>query len=304
MAIKPIYYMQNDPRWGQHNYSAKGESKTIASSGCGVTSAAIIIQTLRPDKNVTPVITAKWSMTHGYKVKNQGTAYSYFKPQFEAYGISCKMLNTNNLYHNPKSSIHDKAKKLLKEGHFLIAVMGPGTWTRGGHYVVPWKVDDNNNVYINDPASKAENRTKNKWATFKNEVKYYWVISYGKKEKTNTNGNLYKKMDVLSKKIETINKDAEIYHVKDMKNGWSIVTTNTHVGYCKNTLIKDTTLSKYPQHKLKAKAGLYKRNKSISKKLATLDTGTAVRVITKRKYWTNVVTEKGKGYVSTKKIVW
>ena len=87
--VQPIYYMQTDSRWKNHNYSASGEKKTIGSSGCGVACSAMVIATLK-DKNVTPVHTAEWSMTHGYKALNQGTYYTYFVPQFKEYGFECK----------------------------------------------------------------------------------------------------------------------------------------------------------------------------------------------------------------------
>ena len=48
--IQPIYYMQTDSRWKNHNYSASGEKKTIGSSGCGVACSAMVIATLK-DKN-------------------------------------------------------------------------------------------------------------------------------------------------------------------------------------------------------------------------------------------------------------
>ena len=70
--VQPIYYMQTDSRWKNHNYSASGEKKTIGSSGCGVACSAMVIATLK-DKNVNPTHTANWSMAHGYKALNQGT---------------------------------------------------------------------------------------------------------------------------------------------------------------------------------------------------------------------------------------
>ena len=45
--VKPVSYLQTDARWKTHNYSAKGESKTIGSSGCGITAAAMVIATLK-----------------------------------------------------------------------------------------------------------------------------------------------------------------------------------------------------------------------------------------------------------------
>ena len=89
--IKPISYLQTDPKWKNYNYSAKGEKKTIGSSGCGVAVTAMVIATLK-DKNVTPITTAEWSMSHGYKALNQGTYYTYFVPQLAHYDIQCKKI--------------------------------------------------------------------------------------------------------------------------------------------------------------------------------------------------------------------
>ncbi len=171
---QPIYYMQTDPRWASHNYSAKGEHKTIGSSGCGITCSAMVIATLS-DKKVTPIDTADWSMAHGYKICNQGTAYAYFVPQFKVYNINSKQLNTSSLYHNPKSSIHAQVINELKKGNLVIACMGSGNWTSGGHYILAYNIKGSN-VYINDPNSKKENRLVANITTWQNEVKYYWVI--------------------------------------------------------------------------------------------------------------------------------
>ena len=76
MAKQPVYYMQTDPKWANVDYTAKGETKnTLKISGCGPTSAAMLVATLK-DKSVTPVEAAKWSLDHGYKAPNQGTYYS------------------------------------------------------------------------------------------------------------------------------------------------------------------------------------------------------------------------------------
>ena len=115
--IQPIYYMQTDSRWKNHNYSAPGENKTIGSSGCGVACSAMVIATLK-NKNITPVETAEWSMAHGYKALNQGTYYTYFIPQFKEYGIECKRLNTSNLYGKSSSTYHTEALNALKNGGF------------------------------------------------------------------------------------------------------------------------------------------------------------------------------------------
>lgn len=172
--VQPVYYMQTDSRWKNQNYSAPGEKKTIGSSGCGIVCSAMVIATLK-DKNVTPVDTANWSMAHGYKALNQGTYYTYFVPQFKEYGIECKRLNTSNLYGKSSSTAHTEALNALKNGDWVIAVMGKGNWTSSGHYILLYGYE-NGYVYINDSASKASKRVKNTWTLFAKQVKYMWTI--------------------------------------------------------------------------------------------------------------------------------
>lgn len=175
MPLKPISYLQTDSRWKNHNYSAKGEKKTIGSSGCGPTAAAMAIATLK-DKNITPVTTAEWSMAHGYKALNQGTFYSYFVPQLAQYDISCQKLNTANLYGKSTSDAHSRALADLKSGNWILACMGKGNWTKSGHFILVYAYE-NGTVYINDPASTKPARIKNSWDLFAKQVKYMWSIS-------------------------------------------------------------------------------------------------------------------------------
>lgn len=173
--VKPTSYLQTDTRWKNYNYSANREKKTIGSAGCGPTAAAMVIATLK-NKNVTPVTTAEWSMSHGYKALNQGTFYTYFIPQFAVYGIECKRINTSNLYGKSSSTAHTEALAALKNGNWVIACMGKGNWTSSGHFILLYGYE-NGYVYINDPASTKATRIKNTWALFAKQVKYMWSIT-------------------------------------------------------------------------------------------------------------------------------
>lgn len=176
MNKRPVSYLQTDPRWKNKDYSARtGESRkrTIGTSGCGPTCAAMLIETMT-GKTFTPADACAWSLKRGYKAPNQGTYYSYFTPQFHAFGIKCEQLNWKNVYGKPSDPVHKKAFDLLKQGYYLIACMGKGLWTNSGHFVVVWWQDGK--VRINDPNSTAANRTSGDFATFRNQVKYYWAI--------------------------------------------------------------------------------------------------------------------------------
>lgn len=214
-TIKPIYYMQSDPQWKTKPYRVVGkENSTIGSAGCGPTSASMVLATFI-DKGITPVTTANWSMANGFKAVNQGTYYTYFKAQFAKYNMVSKQLNSSSLYHNPNSSVHNVALNELKAGNWLICCMGPGNWTKAGHFILVYKYE-NGKVYINDPASKAANRVCNTWDKLKYEVKYYFAITIPKSHPTNAEDRLESKYSENCLKLQkAINKDMNAGLVED-----------------------------------------------------------------------------------------
>jgi hypothetical protein len=174
--MNPVYYLQTDKRWSGISYSAPGESTTIGKAGCGPTSAAMVIASLK-DPSVTPATTAKWSLDHGYKALRQGTYYSYFVPQLKAYGIPARQLNQYNNWHsNDQAKLRTSVRAHLNAGRWLITCMGKGTWTSSGHFVLAYGMDSSGRVLINDPASTATHRTHGDMNTYLNEAKYWWLI--------------------------------------------------------------------------------------------------------------------------------
>lgn len=173
MNKRPVSYLQTDARWAKKPYRVTGETATIGGSGCGPACAAMVIATMK-DPTVTPVETCAWSVAHGYKALNQGTYYSYFRPQLAAFGIECKQLLSSRIINQPNHPIHTQVKEYLAQGYYIIALMGPGTWTKSGHFVLLWGWDDK--VRINDPASTKDARLNGDPATFRNEARCYWLV--------------------------------------------------------------------------------------------------------------------------------
>ena len=59
---KPVYYSQKDSRWGRKPYTITGDTKkTIAASGCGPTSMAMILAEWI-DPKITPADTCKMAI--------------------------------------------------------------------------------------------------------------------------------------------------------------------------------------------------------------------------------------------------
>ena len=166
-AVKPVDFKQYDSRWGSilytqnNNYS---QNQTIKSSGCGITSMADIIATWW-DSKITPKETAAEAVAKGYRTKNSGTDPGYFKFCAKKYGASKYVAGASIA----------TALSCIADGGLVICNVGPGVWTKNGHYIVWWKCDGTN-VYINDPASAASARAKNKLETLKKQTKGYYCF--------------------------------------------------------------------------------------------------------------------------------
>ena len=204
MNKKPVSYLQTDSRWAKKPYRVPGENSTIGSAGCGPTCAAMVISTIT-GKTVTPVDTCAWSIQHGYKALNQGTYYSYFRPQMAAYGIDCKQLLGSRILNQPQHPIHEQVKQYLAEGYYVIALMGPGTWTKGGHFVLLWAWDDK--VRICDPASTRSERLNGDPDTFRREVRNYWLVDAREFNKEEDEVVTYKYLKDVPKKFRPIIND-------------------------------------------------------------------------------------------------
>ena len=172
----------------------------------------MLIETIT-GKTFTPADACAWALKKGYKAPNQGTYYSYFTPQFKAFGIACEQLNTANLYGNKNSPIHQKAFDLLKQGYYLIACMGKGLWTSSGHFIVVWWEDGK--VRINDPASTKTAKLNGDLNTFKSQVKYYFAVDARKH-----NGNGKAVADTKAETVKAVKVEAAKSFVKAYAKTW------------------------------------------------------------------------------------
>ena len=166
--LKPVSYLQTDKKWKNVSYSVKGESTTIGRAGCGPTCAAMVVATLKNNK-ITPVEACDFSIKNNYKQKGGGTYANFYPAFFKEYGIACQILWSS------AESQDEKVKIALKSGNWVIACMGPGLWTKGGHYILAYGTDGQY-VFINDPASTKSSRTCEKLSQFLKESKYYIIV--------------------------------------------------------------------------------------------------------------------------------
>ncbi len=162
-TVQPVDYKQGDRRWGRVVYTACGnKNQTIANSGCGPTSMADIMATWINTK-ITPVEMCRYAVEHGFRTKSSGTAWGFFRSIAKAYGFT-GFVQTKSMA---------AAREALKNGALVVASMGPGYWTKGGHYICLWKTDDTW-MYANDPASSS--RRRQRLSAFEHQRKQFFIF--------------------------------------------------------------------------------------------------------------------------------
>ena len=162
-----IYFNQGDSAWNQNGYC-------IAKAGCGPTSMAVVITSLT-GKWVTPLDTAIWGYQHGF-YSREGSAHEMIPAMATAYGLRCQGAGTD----------YQSIKKALKAGKPVVCLMGPGYFTRGGHFMVLVAIDNNDCVTVADVGSRTRSAYKYRLADVIAQSKGasaggpFWVMSYDK----------------------------------------------------------------------------------------------------------------------------
>jgi uncharacterized protein YgiM (DUF1202 family) len=138
-----VYYSQIDSRWKNHSYTILGDSsQNIGSSGCGPTSAAMVVSSLSGtygQYTINPAEMGDLYVSHGFRTENSGTYYSAFQWTATYFG-----LEYNRVY-----SV-DSAVELIKQGYCVIISCSSGLFTYSGHFIVAYGLDGNN-IKIYDP---------------------------------------------------------------------------------------------------------------------------------------------------------
>lgn len=123
------YYSQLDSRWSNKMYSSINNSnQTIGSSGCGPTSASMIVTATKG--TITPDTMADLFVKYGYRSANNGTYLSAFRFVADTFDIEYK--ETYRL---------DEAVELLRNNHYLVVSANNGLFTTGGHLMAIMGID-------------------------------------------------------------------------------------------------------------------------------------------------------------------
>lgn len=183
---KYLYYNQCDSIWNENGLS-------IHSSGCGPTAMAVCIVN-KTTKNVTPVDTASWAKKQGL-YSSDGSMHEAIPAMANHWGLHCMGLGTD----------YNMIKKSLLHGNPVVALMGAGYFTGGGHFITLLEIDQNDKVLVADVASRKRSSQKYDLQFLIDQSKHadaggpFWSI-YKTSSKTTSNKPKKKKLKQKNKK--------------------------------------------------------------------------------------------------------
>lgn len=152
--------LQWDERWGYEPYG----SSMIAVTGCGPTCLSMVYIGLTGDASMHPKKMAAFSEKKGYYTEN-GTSWSLMTEGAETLGLSAEELPLDE----------NRIKQCLLDGEPVICSMGPGDFTREGHFIVLAGVDKEGNIVLNDPNSKKNSEKSWDYDRIAGQVKNLWA---------------------------------------------------------------------------------------------------------------------------------
>ena len=156
------HYLQTD--YGNIPYGGG----SIASSGCGPTSFAMIASYLT-DTTITPADAVAWC-GNSYYMPGVGTYWSYFQAAANHFG--CGSVT--------QTSDANQVLQALSEGHPVISSQRVGLFTSGGHFIVLRGVTADSKVLVNDPNDNSSKNYINREFDMMSEVhatsNAYWIF--------------------------------------------------------------------------------------------------------------------------------
>ena len=162
------YYSQIDSRWKDKMYSSvNNSSQTIGTSGCGPTSASMVVTACKG--TITPDQMADLFVKYGYRSANNGTYWSAFRAVADEFNIG--YTETTDI---------QRALQLLQSNHYVVASCGNGLFTTGGHFIVLTELNGDT-ITVYDPylySGKFDTSTRRGKATVDGNKVYVTVENF------------------------------------------------------------------------------------------------------------------------------
>jgi len=146
-VVPLVYFNQGDPAWADLPY---GGRDTIGDYACGPTVLAMAVSSLTAYER-SPVQMAQWAVENHYWAPRSGSNYSIVS------GVSDFGLQCTPILNRTPETLQD----VLLSGDLIVALMGPGHFTRGGHFILLHGITLSGSILVADPNS--EERSLMEW---------------------------------------------------------------------------------------------------------------------------------------------
>lgn len=157
-------FLQWDRRWGYEKYGYG----IIGYTGCGPTSCAMVLSTMKKDNSITPALIAEESDRNGFS-SSDGTSWDFYPFIASKYGLKAVQVNPD----------YNTIKYNIKKKNFILISVRPGDFTRVGHVMVISAIDKDGNIIINDPNSLINSQKKWSYKRLQPQIKKMWIFSNG-----------------------------------------------------------------------------------------------------------------------------
>ena len=158
----PAFY-QWDQRWGYKTYG----SNCMGVTGCGPTCLSMVAVYLTGDTSLNPAVIADYAMNNGYYDYEymSGTFWTLMTDGANGLGFESIEITVDE----------DRMINNLNVGNPIVCIMGPGTFTTEGHFIVLTGYE-NGKFRINDPFSMENTQKEWEFDEFADQIQCLWVM--------------------------------------------------------------------------------------------------------------------------------
>ena len=136
------YFNQGDEQWKDKPFGRD----PIGRYGCGPTALAMLVSGMTGNL-VTPEAMAAWAASQGYAALHSGSYLSIVSGTAKRYGLDCVSIPV-------AEAGADTLYDALSTGGIVVALMGPGHFTSGGHFILLHGTTLSGGILVADPNSR------------------------------------------------------------------------------------------------------------------------------------------------------
>lgn len=134
-----VYYCQSDEEWAGQLYG----TDPIGPYGCGPTAMAMAVASMT-GADTDPAKMAAWAAEHGYWARRSGSYHSIVMGTARSFGLEAQPI----VQRTPEELRH-----ILSSGGMVVALMGRGHFTDGGHFILLRGTTLTGEILVADPNS-------------------------------------------------------------------------------------------------------------------------------------------------------